>query len=50
MSDVLDGRSILAAAPLELWAEEEPKVPLAAIPCGHVPHLLHPYLSYSEEP
>ena len=50
MSDILDGRSILAAAPLVTWADVELRLPLAVLPCGHVPHLVHPYLSYSEEP
>lgn len=50
MSDILDGRAILAAAPLEAWTDDEIRVPLAALPCGHYPHLSHPYLCFPEEP
>ncbi len=50
MSDIEDGRSILAAAPLTTWADDDARVPLAALPCARTPHPRYPYLWETEEP
>jgi hypothetical protein len=46
VSDIFDGTTLLAAAPIEARWDDQPVIPLAAAPClaplsryAHLPHL-----------